>query len=202
MRVPMFAALVIASAGLWLQVPGNEEFTPTVAQAERIEHLTTLLAERTDRFAMEETLHLAVNLVRAADRHDLDATLLLAVIEVESSYRRTGRSNVGALGLMQLMPSTARAFAKKAGVKWRGPRSLLDPDTNIEIGATYLAYLFDRFDGDADLALAAYCHGPAAIRRALRSRSGLSARQRGYGRRVLDVWRSFGPNALAPNANS
>lgn len=198
----MNAVLLIASAGLWVQVAGAEDFRPNAASAARIELISSLLTERTDRFAQEETLDLAVNLVRAANRHELDPKLLLAVIEVESSYRRTGRSPVGAVGLMQLMPSTASAFAKKAGVAWRGPSTLLNPNDNIEIGTAYLAHLFARFDGDAELALAAYCHGPAAIRRTLRAHGRLTARERSYARRVLDVWRSFDSKPDAVRENS
>jgi soluble lytic murein transglycosylase-like protein len=161
------------------------------AQSEAIEAVTELLAARTDRFAREETMHIAVTVVRASSRHELDPMLLLAVIEVESSYKRRGRSPVGALGLMQIMPSTAEAFAETAGLRWRGPNSLMEPETNIEIGAAYLAYLLGRFDGDRELALAAYCHGPAAIRRSLRANGCLAERERGYGRRVLSVWRAL-----------
>lgn len=190
------------SAALGANMPSLELFVPSAAEAGRIERVSALLAERTDQLAAEETLHLAVTLDRAARRHELDPLLLVAVIEVESHFRRRGRSSVGALGLMQLMPSTAQAFARRAGVRWRGAASLFDPETNVPIGAAYLAHLLARFDGNTEHALAAYCHGPGAIRRSLRADGRLSPRERRYGRRVMRVWRELQRSTSASHAHS
>lgn len=193
----MTPAVLLMSAALGANMPPLELFVPSTLEASRIERVSALLAERTDQLAAEETLHLAVTLARAADRHDLDPLLLVAVIEVESRFRRRGQSPVGARGLMQLMPSTARAFARRAGVRWRGAGSLYEPETNIAIGAAYLAHLLERFDGNLEHALAAYCHGPGAIRRSLRADGRLSPRERRYGRRVMRVWRENRRSASA-----
>lgn len=90
---------------------------------------------------------------RAAERHDLAPALVDAVIRRESGYRPKGRSRAGALGLMQLMPATAR----RLGV------DPLDPLANLEGGSTYLRMQLDRFGGHVDLALAAYNAGPSAV---------------------------------------
>lgn len=121
---------------------------------------------------------------RAIQDSGLPAELVLGLMHTESRFRRRAQSGRGARGVMQLMPSTARAFAARAGVVWRGLDTLDDPAASVRIGATYLRHLLDRFGGDQALALAAYSHGPTRIRRALRAHGHLSARAHGYGRRV------------------
>lgn len=91
----------------------------------------------------------------AALETGLPEALIDAVIRTESGYRPHAVSRVGAQGLMQLMPRTARAM---------GVRDPLDPAQNIAGGARYLRRLFDRF-GSVELALAAYNAGPARVAR-------------------------------------
>lgn len=96
----------------------------------------------------------------AATRHGLDPFLLAAVIRTESRFRAEARSPRGAVGLMQLLPETAREVA--------GPgleaEDLLRPDVNVELGARYLARLTAAFGGRMAAALAAYNGGPANVR--------------------------------------
>ena len=93
---------------------------------------------------------------QAAHEFGLEADLLHAVIGVESGYSARAMSAKGAIGLMQLMPPTARRF---------GVADAYDPLQNIRGGARYLRYLLDMFGGDVDLALAAYNAGENAVRR-------------------------------------
>jgi len=78
---------------------------------------------------------------------------------------RDARSHAGAMGLMQLMPATARNVAKQQLGKKRSPntRALLEPDTNIELGSAYLKHLFDRLENSPVLATAAYNAGPNRV---------------------------------------
>jgi soluble lytic murein transglycosylase-like protein len=92
----------------------------------------------------------------AAQRHDLSVDLLLSVARAESNCDANAVSPVGAIGVMQLMPDTAREL----GVDPRDPRQ------NIDGGAAYLRRQIDRFGGRIDLALAAYNAGPAPVARA------------------------------------
>lgn len=92
----------------------------------------------------------------AARRHALPTSLLHAVISAESRYAPQAVSPKGAMGLMQLMPATARAL---------GIARPFDPAQNIDGGARYLRHLLDEFAGDLPLALAAYNAGPAAVHR-------------------------------------
>jgi soluble lytic murein transglycosylase-like protein len=91
---------------------------------------------------------------RVSAEHGVDADLVKAVIEVESAYQPRARSRRGAMGLMQLMPSTAKRYALE---------NPYDPAANIEAGTRHLGGLLRRFD--LPLALAAYNAGEAAVLR-------------------------------------
>ncbi len=118
---------------------------------------------------------------RQSRRHGYDPLFVQALVEVESTCSPTARSRRGAIGLVQLKPSTARAVARRAGLAYRGPEALLDPALNVELGLLYLSQLERRF-GDARLAIAAYNLGPTRVARMERSR----ARRSSYVRRVLE----------------
>lgn len=94
-------------------------------------------------------------LIDEAARHfDVDAALVSAVIKAESDYNPREVSNKGARGLMQLMPSTAIRF---------GVTNSFDPEANVYAGTRYLHWLLQTFNGDADLAVAAYNAGEGAV---------------------------------------
>jgi hypothetical protein len=100
----------------------------------------------------------AEKLVReAAERHHMDPALVRAVIETESNWNATAKSRKGALGLMQLIPTTAVRF---------GVNDAFSPQQNVDAGVRYLKTLLDRYNGNLDLALAAYNAGEGAVDRA------------------------------------
>jgi soluble lytic murein transglycosylase-like protein len=113
---------------------------------------------RNDRPAMSIDRDGAERLVReAADRHNVDPALVRAVIETESNWNSSAISRKGAVGLMQLMPTTAQRF---------GASDFYTPQQNVEAGVKYLKTLLERYDGNLDLALAAYNAGEGAVDRA------------------------------------
>ena len=91
-----------------------------------------------------------------SEAHGVDPMLVRALIQVESNYRPRAKSQRGAMGLMQLMPATAREH------KVRNP---YDPKANIAAGVKHLKGLIDRFDGALDMALAAYNAGEGAVKK-------------------------------------
>ncbi len=98
-----------------------------------------------------------------ADNHDLDPSLIYGVARRESAFRVNARSSVGALGLMQLMPGTARLESKRLGRKKPSSDDILDASNNIFLGSSYLNRLLQRFGGNQALATAAYNAGPRRV---------------------------------------
>jgi soluble lytic murein transglycosylase len=118
------------------------------------------------------------DVVDAAERrHQVPPSLVHAVMRQESAFRADAVSPVGARGLMQLMPNTARRAVEQGALDVEDP-DLNDPRQNIELGAFYLGKLLSMLGGQIPLAVAAYNAGPAAVGRWLRSADELP----------LDLW--------------
>ena len=118
----------------------------------------------------EENVARAV--VEQARSNGFDPQLVLAVIQVESGGYNLAVSHVGAMGLMQLLPTTAEELANRLGLDWRGPASLHDPVLNVKLGTAYIRHLADRY-GNVTTALAAYNWGPGRIDKRIRKGSDL-----------------------------
>lgn len=89
----------------------------------------------------------------------LRPNFVCAIIYTESRFNRDSVSGAGATGLMQIMPGTGASIAEELGEANYSPSSLFDPDTNIRYGTWYIKGLLDKYDGNSDLATAAYNAG-------------------------------------------
>ena len=96
---------------------------------------------------------------------NLDPAYVYGLIRQESRFVMDARSGVGASGLMQVMPATAKWTARKIGLNGFTPSQITDRDTNIAIGTGYLKLVLDSFEGSMPLAAAAYNAGPSSSRR-------------------------------------
>ena len=123
---------------------------PVVASAEQDPSPAPVQPERS---LLDGTPYAEI-IAKLAQAHGVDPMLVSALIQVESGYKPRARSRKGAMGLMQLMPSTAREY--KVG-------NPFEPKANIEAGIKHLKSLIDRFNGANELALAAYNAGPGAV---------------------------------------
>ena len=117
------------------------------------------------------------SIVMAAARHNVDPNLVRAVVKVESNFNSNAVSRKGAMGLMQLMPSTAREL------KVKNP---FDPLQNVDAGVRHLKYLLENYNGDVNLTLAAYNAGEGAVARS----SGVPhyAETQNYVRRITNLY--------------
>jgi len=107
--------------------------------------------------------------------YDLDPALIYGVIRQESAFMEDARSSVGALGLMQLMPSTGKQTARAINLRYRGQASLISSNNNIRLGSAYLNKLMTRYNGSPVLAAAAYNAGPHRVSRWLPSDGDMNA---------------------------
>lgn len=100
-----------------------------------------------------------------AEKKQLDPSVIYGVMRRESLFDPLARSRVGALGLMQLMPSTAKSVANSLGLKKMRRADILQVENNINLGTQYFRSVMDRFDNNVSLAAAAYNAGPRNVKR-------------------------------------
>lgn len=105
----------------------------------------------------------ADNFITHARRANIPVQWSLAIARQESAFMPDAKSGSGALGVMQLMPGTAKQVAGKIGMSYTNNRSLTNPDLNIQLGTHYLGQMLRKFDGNRILASAAYNAGPGRV---------------------------------------
>jgi soluble lytic murein transglycosylase-like protein len=129
------------------------------------------------------------SIVMAAARHNVDPNLVRAVVKVESNFNANAVSRKGAMGLMQLMPSTARSLNVK---------NPFDPAQNVDAGVRHLKQLLENYGGDVNLTLAAYNAGAGAVARS----AGVPrfAETQNYVRRITNLY--YGGFDLGPSRSS
>jgi soluble lytic murein transglycosylase-like protein len=131
-------------------------------------HLTTVvrlrevLEDNKVRLSRASVEEMATRVDQVSRKYGVSPDMIFAVIQTESSFDPLAVSDKGAVGLMQLLPSTAREVAQELNIHWTDDSILWDPLTNIEMGTYYLRTLIGRFNS-VEVALAAYNQGPSRI---------------------------------------
>ncbi|HXZ33904.1 MAG TPA: lytic transglycosylase domain-containing protein [Terriglobales bacterium] len=173
----------------WKTVPSAHVRAARSAAAEVNQYLdsheTTDIARTSafNRVFAQQDIDNAIEL--AAQRHNVDPNLVRAVIKVESNFNPNAVSRKGAMGLMQLMPQTARQL---------NVENPFDPEQNVDAGVRHLKHLMESFGGDVKLTLAAYNAGAGAVARS----AGVPriAETRNYVKRITQLYYSgFDPGA-------
>lgn len=144
--------------------------------AERNDARERRIARYAERYRIAPEL--AERIIASARAEGIDPDLAFRLVRVESRFQPRARGPRGALGLTQLMPSTARAVNPAL----RTEAAILDPDNNLRVGFRYLRMMIDKFGGDVRLGLLAYNRGEGTVARALRQGRDPS---NGYARKVL-----------------
>jgi soluble lytic murein transglycosylase-like protein len=162
----------------WKTVPHANVRAARSAAAEVDQYLDKPLAEQNSPsrsgFTQRE-IDDAIN--KAADRHNVDPNLVRALVKVESNFNPNAVSRKGAMGLMQLMPQTARQL------RLTNP---FNPEENVDAGVRHLKQLLDNYGGDVRLSLAAYNAGTGAVARS----AGIPryAETRNYVKRITQLY--------------
>lgn len=114
-------------------------------------------------FKEDEVRNLTDVIYSESKKYEYDPMFVLAIILTESSFRRGQKSNVGASGLMQVVPFVGEDVAPRAGVDWEGEETLFEPEENIKLGTQHLFEQILKF-GDVKKALVAYNVGESRLR--------------------------------------
>jgi membrane-bound lytic murein transglycosylase MltF len=143
---------------------------------------------KVDNFSDAEVSQLAYRISDFSKKYEIDPLLVLSVMSVESSFNKDAVSPVGARGLMQIMPETAKFLAKELGIKYHGLKGIHDIEYNIMLGTYYLSKLADKYQRNMHLYLAAYNMGPANVDRKLREKVRVP---RDYYSKILNRYKQF-----------
>jgi soluble lytic murein transglycosylase-like protein len=148
---------MIVILGFFLSPPAYGEDAPCLYPIMRLQEQADKVSESTENDSETDAENMFDPIIiQAAHCHGIDPALIKAIIKAESQYNPNAVSKRGAKGLMQLMPRTAESV---------GVEDLFDPEHNINGGTLYFKQMLTRFEGEIDLALAAYNAGAATVKK-------------------------------------
>jgi soluble lytic murein transglycosylase-like protein len=146
-----------AVGNAWRAATAQVEETKTTARE-------TTIQEKMERYAdLGLTRELAESIYDLALQENIDPDVAFGLVRTESEFKTSATSHVGAIGLTQLMPATARGMRKGVTIA-----DLRVPEVNLSIGFKFLREMLRHYDGDAKLALTAYNRGPGNVDRILK----------------------------------
>lgn len=198
LAVAMFAAWALSLVGFVHLFQQNQQLAHTVqAQQDALSGQTEQIVALQQRLRIleaveamqsnltpDEEVHLTHQVLYYSEEHKVDPLLVLAVINSESDFSAKAVSPMGAMGIMQVMPATARFITEQRGWNWPGESRLFDPSFNIRLATSYLSDLLQKF-GSVEEALIAYNCGEGTMQQ-LRA-SGLPL-PRSYARGVMATY--------------
>lgn len=169
-RTSLRTSTILLASALFItaSIPemGEVEIAPIIDDSHQDVDFATIVTQFREKLPTNkkaQAYSLAKLLVQLSERHQVSPGLLLSVIETESSFRSGVVSNAGAVGLMQMLPSTAKEVAARYHISaYKQQQDLYNPRTNMMLGVAYIAYLRGRF-GNSYHYLAAYNIGPTAL---------------------------------------
>ncbi|MBI5235319.1 MAG: lytic transglycosylase domain-containing protein [Deltaproteobacteria bacterium] len=181
-------ALLIAflfATGLYY---GFARYGRAESESTRLAYVQDVFKQERTGLASSEEKALAGYIIAESAAYKIDPLLVLAMIKTESEYYNWSRSDRGALGLMQIMPSTGAELAERLSFKWDGEKTLLNPYTNVKMGMHYYSMLLDLYNDDAHLSLTAYNAGPSSVNARLLAGKDVPS---GFARRVMSNYAQY-----------
>lgn len=125
--------------------------------------------------------------IAAANEFGVDPNLLMGQVMVESTWNPSATSGAGAIGLLQIMPGTAKFIAERSGL----PNDRKNPANNLRMGAWLIRYLYNRWNGNWTLAFAAYLGGSGNVQKALNNTGTIPQSYENYANRVFKWYSKF-----------
>ena len=149
-----------------------------------LDYVHGILKENRTGLGSIEDLKLAEVILVESVKNKIDPLFVLALMKTESTFNNWSRSFNGALGLMQILPSTGEELASELNMRWKGEGTLFDPFANVKMGVSYFSKLQDRYK-DTETSLTAYNMGPGRVD------AGVEGEAPVFARKVLSNYRYF-----------
>lgn len=160
-----------------------------ITQSLQRERALQILVKEAKHLHQERHLEIANTVTQLGWDYEIDPLLIMAVIHVESHFKPSARSQVGALGLMQIRPIVVREVADELGLDPKEDHKLLGGEIfNLRVGIHFFSTLLKKFKGDTRKALLAYNMGPTAVSRLYRHKPIPAT---GYHEKVMKVYRAY-----------